>query len=63
MELCSDADFKASLGWEDHSKHIGISNALDGPEDDAIYNNEMPEVADDDMEDEFKTDSEEDNDD
>ena len=28
-----------------------------------IYNNEMPEVADDNMEDEFETDSEEDNDD
>ena len=21
--LCSDADFKASLGWEDRSKHVG----------------------------------------
>jgi len=40
-----------------------ISNALDGTEDDAIYDNEMPEVADDDMEDEFETDSDEDNDD
>ena len=33
-----------------------ISNALNGSEDDAIYGNEMPEVADDDMEDEFETD-------
>ena len=41
----------------------GISNALDGTEDDAIYDDEMPEVADDDMEDEFETDSEEDDDD
>ena len=23
MELCSDANFKASLGWEDRSKHVG----------------------------------------
>ena len=38
-------------------------NALDGTEDDAVYNDEMPEVADDDMEDEFETDSEEDDDD
>ena len=34
-----------------------------GTEDDAVYNDEMPEVADDDMEDEFETDSEEDDDD
>jgi len=40
-----------------------ISNALDGTEDDAIYDDEMPEVADNDMEDEFETDSDEDNDD
>ena len=44
-------------------KTCGISNALDGTEDDAVYNDEMPEVADDDMEDEFETDSEEDEDD
>lgn len=44
-------------------KTCGISNALDGTEDDAVYNDEMPEVADDDMEDEFETDSEEDDDD
>ena len=44
-------------------KTCGISNALDGTEDDAIYDDEMPEVADDDMEDEFETDSEEDDDD
>ena len=43
-------------------KTCGISNALDGTEDDAVYNDEMPEVADDDM-DEFETDSEEDDDD
>ena len=36
----------------------GISNALDGSEDDAIYDNEMPKVADNDMEDEFETDFE-----
>ena len=36
---------------------------FDGTEDDAIYDDEMPEVADDDMEDEFETDSEEDDDD
>ena len=23
MELCSDANFKASLGWQDRSKHVG----------------------------------------
>ena len=44
-------------------KMCGISNALNGTEDDAIYDDKMPEVADDDMEDEFETDSEEDNDD
>ena len=44
-------------------KTCGISNALDGTEDDAICDDEMPEVADDDMEDEFETDSEEDDDD
>ena len=44
-------------------KTCRISNALDRTEDDAIYNDEMPEVADDDMEDEFETDSEEDDDD
>ena len=38
-------------------KTCGISNTLNGLEDDAIiYDNEMPEVADDDMEDEFETD-------
>ena len=36
MEFCSDADFKVSLGREDRSKHLG-SNALDGSENDAIY--------------------------
>ena len=44
-------------------KTCGISNTLDGTEDNAIYDDEMPEVADDDMEDEFETDSEEDDDD
>ena len=44
-------------------KTCGISNALNGTEDDAIYDDKMPEVPDDDMEDEFETDSEEDNDD
>ena len=53
-ELCSDPDFKPSLS-RDHSKRVR-SNALDGSEDDAIYGNEMLEVADDDMEDEFETD-------
>ena len=33
MEFCSDA---VSLGREDRSKHVG-SNALDGSENDAIY--------------------------
>ena len=42
---------------------MGSQNALDGSEDDAIYDNEMPEVADDEKEDEFETDSEEHNDD
>ena len=37
-------------------KTCGISNALDGSEDDAIYDNEMLEVADDVVEDEFETD-------
>ena len=43
-------------------KACGISNALDGTEDDEVYTDEMPELADDDMamEDEFETDSEED---
>ena len=40
-------------------KTCGISNALNGTEDD----DDMPEVADDDMENEFETDSEEDDDD
>ena len=44
-------------------KTCGISNALDGTEYDAIYDDKIPEVADDDMEDEFETDSEEDDDD
>ena len=44
-------------------KRCGISNALNGTEDDATYDDKMPEVADDDMEDEFETDSEEDDDD
>ena len=44
-------------------KTCRISNALNGTEDDAIYDDEMPEVADDDMEDKFETDSEEDDDD
>ena len=38
-------------------KTCGISNTLDGLEDDVIiYDDEMPEVADDDMEDDFETD-------
>ena len=43
-------------------KTCGISNALDGSEDDKVYADDMPELADDDMamEDEFETDSEED---
>lgn len=44
-------------------KTCGISNALDGTEDNAIYDDEMPEVAEDDMEDEFETDSKEDDND
>ena len=43
-------------------KTCGISNALDGSEDDKVYADDMPELADDDMamEDKFETDSEED---
>ena len=37
-------------------KTCGISNALDGSEDDTIYDNEMFEVADDVVEDELETD-------
>ena len=39
----------------------GISNALDGTEDDAVYTDEMSGLADseDEMEDEFETESEE----
>jgi len=45
-------------------KTCDISNALDGIEDDEVYTDDMPELADDDMamEDEFETDSEEDDD-
>ena len=45
-------------------KTCGISNALDGTEDDEVYADDMAELADDDMamEDEFETDSEEDDD-
>ena len=45
-------------------KTCGISNALDGTEDDEVYADDMPELADDDMamEDEFETDSEGDDD-
>ena len=40
-------------------KTCGISNALDGTEDDVIYSEETPEVDDEDMEDnQFETDSE-----
>ena len=41
----------------------GIANALDGTEDDAVYEEEMPEFADEEdeeMDDEFATDSEDD---
>ena len=41
----------------------GKSNALNGSEDDVIYDNKMPEVAENDKEDEFETDSEEHEDD
>ena len=44
-------------------KTCGISNALDGSEEDVIYDNEMPEVAENDKEDEFETDSKADEDD
>ena len=65
------AAFRQSiLNWIKHYEMVrrsfktcGISNALDGTEDDAIYDDEMPEVADDDMEDEFETDSKEDDND
>ena len=59
MELCSDADFKASLGWENRWKHAGSQNALDVSE----HDNEMPEVTDGDKEDEFESDCEDDNND
>ena len=40
-------------------KTCGISNALDGTEDDVVYSEETPEVNDEDMEEnEFETDSE-----
>lgn len=40
-------------------KTCGISNALDGTEDDVVYSEETPEVDDEDIEEnEFKTDSE-----
>lgn len=41
-----------------------ISNALDGTEDHTVYLGDMPELPDDDMavEEEFETDSKEDND-
>lgn len=44
-------------------KMWGILNALDGTEDDEVYPDDMPELADDDMviEDEFETESEQDN--
>lgn len=43
-------------------KTCDISNALDGTEDDEVYTDDMPELADDGMamEDEFETDSEDD---
>ena len=51
-----------SAGMERKSfKTCGISNTLDGTEDDEVYADDMPELADDmAMEDEFETDSEED---
>ena len=40
-------------------KTCGISNALDGTEDDVVYSEETPEVDDEDIEEnEFETDSE-----
>ena len=40
-------------------KTCGISNALDGTEDDAVYSEETPEVDDEDIEEnEFETESE-----
>ena len=40
-------------------KTCGISNAMDGTEDDAVFTEESPEIDDDDIEeDEFETDSE-----
>ena len=38
-------------------KVCGISNALDGTEDDAIYAEEFADVEDEEMDDEFDTDS------
>jgi len=44
-------------------KSCGISNAMDGTEDDAIYTEDSPELDDDEeMEDEFETDSEDETD-
>ena len=44
-------------------KTCGISNAMDGTEDDAVFTKESPEIEDDDMEEnEFETDSEEETD-
>ena len=39
-------------------KTCGISNALDGIEDDAVFTQESPEIDDDIEENEFETDSE-----
>ena len=63
MELCSWCGLQSFTGLRRSFKTCGISNTLDGSEEDAIYDNEMPEVADNDKEDEFETDSEEDDDD
>jgi len=44
-------------------KSCGISNAMDGTEDDPIYSEDSQELDDDDkMEDEFETDSEDETD-
>ena len=60
MQWCG---LQSLTGLRRSFKTFGISNALNWSEDNAIYHNEMPEVAHDDKEDEFETDSKEDNDD
>ena len=59
MQSCG---LQSLTGLRRSFRTCGISNALNGSEDDAIFDSKMPEVADNNKEDEFETDSEEDND-